>query len=601
MARRYALDGRIGALRARGASLAGDVAEAVLDGDLDLSTGEVSQLNLTVHDPDLKLLGSRLFDPPRTASSPGSALDYAGLKFAVSAVALSGGSAYSLGVTARALGAQKLRAKRGAMVRRSMSPTEFVSMEAKAAGLVFVGEASSQRRTIARAKDESSWDACQRLAKEVGFFCFEAAGTLYFGRPTWLVARNPRVAIAWRGASSAEELITPPSCRRTGDDPESRLAATVDLEVAAQLGDKLRPGMALDLSGIPTFNGRYLITGVKIPLAGAAAVSVSAVTPDNPEPEPPSAPGGSSASPGAGGGSGTGTVQVPKAGVYGGTRFSTAQLQLAAVIDRTGRKLGATDRDVICALMCAMQESTLRTGAAVRGKDHDSVGPFQQRPSMDWGTVKQCEDTTYASTQFYKRLFKVPGRASKNKSLAIQAVQRSAHPMAYAKWEDAATAIWRAIDDAYAAAKKAPATSRPAAKTAALFVQICLSQAGDPYVFGAEARLGDTDPDRFDCSELVEWASYRAGVRIADGTYGQLGACQKAGTTVSVERAYRIRGALLFKMNTDIRHVAVSLGDGKRTIEAAGRSYGNKVRVGSVDRTFHWTHAGLIPGMMYVR
>ena len=43
------------------------------------------------------------------------------------------------------------------------------------------------------------------------------------------------------------------------------------------------------------------------------------------------------------------------------------------------------------------------------------------------------------------------------------------------------------------------------------FVELLLSQDGDRYIFGHEVSPSDSDPDAFDCSELVQWAE--AGVK----------------------------------------------------------------------------------------
>lgn len=128
------------------------------------------------------------------------------------------------------------------------------------------------------------------------------------------------------------------------------------------------------------------------------------------------------------------------------------------------------------------------------------------------------------------------------------------------------------------------------------FVRICLQQAGDRYVYGAEAAASNPDPDAFDCSELVEWACARVGVPFPDGSTYQEDACRRAGQIISVPKAVKTQGALLFRHRGEQQHVAVSLGNGS-TIEARGAAYG----VGSFDavRGRDWTAAGLIPGMVY--
>lgn len=127
------------------------------------------------------------------------------------------------------------------------------------------------------------------------------------------------------------------------------------------------------------------------------------------------------------------------------------------------------------------------------------------------------------------------------------------------------------------------------------FVRLCVSQAGDTYRFGAEARWDDPDPDAFDCSELVEWALRRLGLVFPDGSKNQWRRCQEAQTTIAVHTAIQIQGALLFRMTGNPTHVAVSRGDGT-TVEARGRAYG--VNIFPAEGR-GWTGGGLVPGLDY--
>lgn len=130
------------------------------------------------------------------------------------------------------------------------------------------------------------------------------------------------------------------------------------------------------------------------------------------------------------------------------------------------------------------------------------------------------------------------------------------------------------------------------------FVRLCNDQAGERYVYGAEVSLSDPNPPGpWDCSELVQWAAHRLGVRptVPDGSWNQMNHCRAHGSLVPIEQAIRTPGALLFTQTSSTRHVAVSRGDGS-TIEARGSAYG----VGHwPSRGRPWTHAGLIPGLSY--
>lgn len=127
-----------------------------------------------------------------------------------------------------------------------------------------------------------------------------------------------------------------------------------------------------------------------------------------------------------------------KAGKYGNSTLSAEQLSNAAKIVNVGRSMGASNRDLIIGLMTALQESGLRN---ISGGDRDSAGLFQQRPSQGWGSIQQVTDPEYASRKFFTALMSVAGRHEMPLTAAAQAVQRSAYPNAYSKWEDEARAI----------------------------------------------------------------------------------------------------------------------------------------------------------------
>ncbi|MGY0233655.1 hypothetical protein [Longispora urticae] len=135
--------------------------------------------------------------------------------------------------------------------------------------------------------------------------------------------------------------------------------------------------------------------------------------------------------------------------------LSQAQMDNAAVIVAVGGKMYLPAQAKIAAVMCALQETRLLNLASGRlpeslalpnegvGWDHDSVGLFQQRPN--WGTVPQLLDREYAARAFYKVLMTVTNWWAMPLTYAIQAVQISAFPEAYAKHEDLARQIVTAL------------------------------------------------------------------------------------------------------------------------------------------------------------
>jgi murein DD-endopeptidase MepM/ murein hydrolase activator NlpD len=114
------------------------------------------------------------------------------------------------------------------------------------------------------------------------------------------------------------------------------------------------------------------------------------------------------------------------------------QLGNGTTIVEVGVRMEIPPRAWVIAVATAMQESGLRN---LNYGDRDSLGLFQQRPSMGWGTPEQIMDPEYASTKFYERLLQVQNWQQLSLTVAAQAVQRSAYPDAYARHEPLAVAV----------------------------------------------------------------------------------------------------------------------------------------------------------------
>lgn len=119
-------------------------------------------------------------------------------------------------------------------------------------------------------------------------------------------------------------------------------------------------------------------------------------------------------------------------------QWNPEQTGNAAVIVAESQRRNLPGKAMVVAVATAMQESRLLN---LDHGDLDSLGLFQQRPSQGWGTVAQILDPTYAAGKFYDRLVTVAGWEDMPVWQAAQRVQASAFPMAYAQWEDDATAL----------------------------------------------------------------------------------------------------------------------------------------------------------------
>lgn len=119
------------------------------------------------------------------------------------------------------------------------------------------------------------------------------------------------------------------------------------------------------------------------------------------------------------------------------------------------------------ALMAAITETGLRN---YRGGDRDSVGLFQQRPSMGWGTVAQIMQPAYSTRAFLKAMTKRYPKgswATKDPGQVAQGVQRSAYPSRYNRERGSAAtllaALWNAAPAPTPPTKPAPTKPAPPA------------------------------------------------------------------------------------------------------------------------------------------
>ena len=136
-------------------------------------------------------------------------------------------------------------------------------------------------------------------------------------------------------------------------------------------------------------------------------------------------------------------------GTMGEVLTGNREFYIKEIVDEAKRR-GLDKEAAIIALMTAMQESTLLMYANANvpaslalphdavGRDHDSVGLFQQRGS-GWGSLEQRMNARASAGSFYNTLSKFDYHGM-SKNDAAQKVQVSGVPYAYAKHESAATA-----------------------------------------------------------------------------------------------------------------------------------------------------------------
>lgn len=267
-------------------SLRGAVTKAALSGSLD----QVTQLDMTFLDPGWQILQSGLITLAQSITLDGFRLEISNLE-----TEGSGGTEY-LNIKARPVVVRSLKKRRGARVMKHVSPTQYVQAACAAVGAGFVGEPSGRRTTVSRdvpqkGSDEienppSDWTTIKRLATELGFVTFEAANTIYFGRPSWLIKHTGAVVLANYKTPEADthRTVSIPKCVRTEDSP----TVTVDTEIRITSPSTVYAGKRFDFTGVPTFSGNYIVTSFSLDLLDVrGVVSVTAGTPLLTKPQPP--------------------------------------------------------------------------------------------------------------------------------------------------------------------------------------------------------------------------------------------------------------------------------------------------------------------------
>ncbi|OLT42513.1 hypothetical protein BJF85_22610 [Saccharomonospora sp. CUA-673] len=256
------------------------------------------------------------------------------------------------------------------------------------------------------------------------------------------------------------------------------------------------------------------------------------------------------------------------------------QREIVQLIIRMGQEREISPRAWQIAIQAGMTESRLRN---LDYGDRDSLGIFQMRPSMGWGTPEQVTDPPYQVNKFYDVLEEIPDWEQMRPGEAAQAVERSAFPDRYHEWEPMAVHLVQNLGDVENASgcEENDGVTLVANQQAGRAIEFALGERGKPYVWGA------TGPDTYDCSGLMLRAYEAAGITIPRVSRDQY----NAGAMLPVEQSQP--GDLLFWAYdtadpSTIHHVAMYLGDG-RMVEA--QQSGVPVHV----RDVSWDEGGLVP------
>lgn len=308
--------------------------------------------------------------------------------------------------------------------------------------------------------------------------------------------------------------------------------------------------------------------------------------------------------------------------------YTPAQISVAAVIMQTAEAEGLGSAAQIIGLITAQQESTMGINTQPTGAG--DAGPFQQRTLDGWyGSLEQVNDVAYAARAFFKGvtaqspgdygsagggeghghlpgLVDIDGWEAMAPGDAAQAVQRSAHPGAYAAHVDAAQRLMTALSGVEVnidstATMCSAGDDVAATGDAKAAIERGRGLLGTPYEFGGGGAHG---PDTgIDCSGFIQYMLPDAGLpRMSQQQFDALSGSP-------VEPSQIQPGDLIFYAKgrtgavgspNGISHVSMYSGNGKM-IESTRYNGGTEPGVQEVDAQIEGSHGFVgvrrVPGL----
>jgi hypothetical protein len=264
-------------------------------------------------------------------------------------------------------------------------------------------------------------------------------------------------------------------------------------------------------------------------------------------------------------------------GRHDASRLNDEQRNIVAQIISIGQQRELPPLAWQIAIQAGMTESGLRP---LNYGDRDSLGIFQMRPSMGWGTEAQVVDPTYAINKFYDVLLKVPDWENRRPGDSAQAVERSAFPDRYHNWEAMAAFLLSELGQISDPAGCGAGAGEflVASNAAGVAIEFTKQQLGEPYLWGGNG------PDAWDCSGILVKAFAAANIKIPRVANDQY---EKGGAHLPVRDAQP--GDLIFWAYNradprSVHHVGMYLG-GDEYIHAP--QTGDVVKISKMNWNYH--------------
>ena len=252
-----------------GSQVAGALTGLVSSTQLDLAVATVGEVTLTVIDPEQKLASLDL---------SGTRLGWDGAAWDLSSSSVQAAAA-TVELHARSVLARRMRRTYRVVGEHKTGPDEWVTKWVKALGGKSVVQKTSKRAVVPESTDQSVADVLDGLCSAMGDWSWtEYAGVVYAGSRMWAATGGPGLKtwpVTWKRDATTDALDVAVS--RTDDDPEN--VGVCDLVLRWEQGRKLRPWHRVQLTGLGSYDGMWLVEAVQTPNDGTSVVQVSCVRP----------------------------------------------------------------------------------------------------------------------------------------------------------------------------------------------------------------------------------------------------------------------------------------------------------------------------------
>lgn len=273
-----------------------DVAENITSLGVSLTMDQASELSFSVIDPDFLYARNNYFQIRRDVF-------YRELVFEIARVEV--GKSASIHPEFRLVcynkNVQMMKRDKQPEAYRGISASDYARTVAKRFNMNTFIEETPKKQSIVKGRsndsDENVWNVLQRSAADADFVCFEVDNCLFFcsqrfllgkwGDPDYQYMGNYFVPFGWPendnvafpGSKDKYMLLDMPKFTRSENDP---MDSEGSLMVDRINGVQIRPGMTINVTGIPDFENGYLVTDVSFEEGVNDPVEVSFRTPAKP-------------------------------------------------------------------------------------------------------------------------------------------------------------------------------------------------------------------------------------------------------------------------------------------------------------------------------